>query len=520
MSGTSPDTPTPDGAGASITALLERTTPRPTLPLDLDGVARRSRRRRQRKRAAAAGGAAALVALVVSATVASTGGDERAVDVDTAQEGADAPTLTEPVGSWSQATAPPFATRAGAFGGTLSDGRVLIWGGDTGEDDSRPPRALDGGIYDPDTGEWTAIPDAPLTGTGSGSSSMPSAQLVADRLAVVSESPEDGSIHAAVYDVAEGSWAEAPAQDDVKVMFNGMAWDGNTLALVRLDPGSDDFIPASQAVEGDAPSGPVEGGLDYRVDAPVTLRWSPGDPTWQLGAPAPLSLRREPGSAYDGSRLAIWGGTTTPDDHFETGPDPGLQADGAIYDVASDAWEPIADGPLSGRIHPGVAWSDGRLLVGGGGDRLVDPGEDFGDLAAYDPATGSWEELEGPPEGGVQMYPAIEHVAGRPQLVRAGTEEHRWFLGEDGWETAPAHELHVVGGFFVATMFADDGSGDGAFGVQVRAERDTWLAGAEAPFADRRDTTVVPTGDRLVVIGGADGAQLTSEVWVFDLSGD
>ena len=97
------------------------------------------------------------------------------------------------------------------------------------------------------------------------------------------------------------------------------------------------------------------------------------------------------GAAFDGSRLALWGGSdgrSTP-------------ADGAIYDVGSDAWTVVPDGPLPGRFNPATAWASGRLFVGGGVDRLNDANEYLGDVAAYDPVTGAWEMLQPPPEGGL-----------------------------------------------------------------------------------------------------------------------
>jgi hypothetical protein len=53
--------------------------------------------------------------------------------------GPDGRPLTEPAGSWSRADDPPFSPRMDAIGGTLSDGRVVVWGGhaddgDTAED--------------------------------------------------------------------------------------------------------------------------------------------------------------------------------------------------------------------------------------------------------------------------------------------------------------------------------------------------------------------------------------------------
>jgi hypothetical protein len=519
MPGTSPDLPTPDGTTSSVTALLDRTTPPSVPPLDLDDLARRGRARRRRQRAGLVGGVAALVALLLVATVGLTRGDD-ADDVDVAQPGPNGAPLTEPVGSWSQVADPPFGPRSGSFAGTLSDGRVLVWGGDSDAEEGVAEGGvaeLDGGIYDPASGSWTAIPAAPIGDPiASGGASATAAALAGDRLAVVMGSNDGNRILAAVYDVGEQRWHEAPVQDAIKVTYDGLAWDGETLAVVRLQPGEIGFA--------DAP------GLDWRVDAPVTLRWSPGEPEWQTGAPAPLSLRSHAGVSFDGTRLAVWGGTTTPPHTFADGPDPGVQADGALYDLATDTWQPLPAAPLPARTHPGVVWSDGRLLVGGGSDRTTDA-ETLTDAAAYDPATGTWAPIDGPPDGGLDSTSRVSYVAGTPPFVVAGwmsygvtepgQEPPQWFLGPDGWEQAPDLNLHRVGDFLVSTTAVGGNPGDGPFGLQIRTGRDVWLDSAGGPFGNRMDPTIVATGDQLLVIGGYQGRglELMGDAWIFDLGG-
>jgi len=63
------------------------------------------------------------------------------------------------------------------------------------------------------------------------------------------------SLSAAVYDVAEQRGHAAPAQDQITCTHDGVAWDGETLALVPVDRGVD------------------RPDIDATIDEPITLRW-------------------------------------------------------------------------------------------------------------------------------------------------------------------------------------------------------------------------------------------------------
>jgi hypothetical protein len=499
-----------------IISFLDRATPDGAPPLDLDDLARRGRRRQQRRRATLAGGTAiatlavALVALVAVVALRPDGDRDR-TSLEAVPAGPNGEPLTEPVGSWTEAADPPFAARAAAYGGVLDDGRVVVWGGgdDSGDSPDGSPDAsavlTDGGIYDPDTDKWEPIPPAPVPPATPGGG----VQLAQDRLAIVT-SDESDALHAAVFDVAERRWIAAPLQTDITHGLDGMAWDGETLALVRIgDP----------ATEGRPPA-----------DGPRTLRWQPGDDGWTAGSPAPLDLRSEAGAAFDGARLALWGGTSTDmTDLDHEGPDPDARADGAIYDLATDTWETIPTGPLPARIGPALAWSNGQLLVGGGTDRLWNPTGDLVDLAAYDPATQSWDTRPAVPAADGSPEPwnvDVGEQEGHAQVIVATPEtgdsdEPQWFYGPDGWEQAPLPTVERLGDFWVATTPGQGNPGSGPFGLEVRAVAGQWLDAAEAPFGNRLRPTLVATGDTLVVVGGyqAPYPEPADAAWVFDLAG-
>ena len=444
-----------------IATLLDGTTPDDLAPLDVHTVVRLSRRRRARRRALAA--TTTAVAVVVAGTTAAAilGGSGDAPPVTMPATGPDGNALVEPVGAWRQADDPPFSGRNDAFGGALSDGRVLVWGGnaDTGDDpEALPPGFADGGILDPRSGEWEAIPDAPVPPPTTGGLSVTSAQLADDRLAVVTGSV-DGSLHAAVYDVGTREWTAAPPPDEIPRVHDGMAWDGETLVLVRTRAGE----------------------AAWQVDAPVTQRWTPGEDHWEAGARPPVGVRNFVGTAFDGQRLAVWGGTTAP---FvgDVGPYDVLD-DGALYDVASDTWHALPPGP-PGRTHASMQWSDGRLLLGGGIGTADQRGDYLPDVWTYDPGTDAWEEQPSAPEGGLSGGPWNRYVAGEPSAVTAESQsgtsgpQPRWMLGHDGWEQAPSWGVMRMGDLTVATSMGIGNPGDDPFGVQIRSGRDQWLDAA------------------------------------------
>jgi hypothetical protein len=492
-----PDFPSSESgspSGRSVAAVLDRTTPRDLAPLDLHDLARRGRRRRQRHRATVGGALVAVLALLAVGVARPWSQDHRP-DVGTAVPGPDGEPLVAPVGSWSAIADPPFPSRLNAFGGTLSDGRVLVWGGEVQEGENWIPQ-IDGAIYDPGSDTWTDVPELPLPSVADGVASFAVA-LAGDRLAVAADDVNDDVVVAAVYDPAEQRWTSAPRPEQLGGQFEGLAWDGDTLALVRTEPGVD----------------------------PVTVRWQPGDDGWEVGAAPPLSSRTGVTAAFDGAELALWGGTPA---GGSTGPD------GAIYDLAADDWRAMSSSPLSTREQAAMTWSHGRLVVGGGQTR--DRPDDFlTDLAVYDPSTDTWARLAGPPDGSDALLwtslartsgqPNNDFVAGQPNFMLADAGEPqsgtipRWFLDGDTWELAPDYAVTMVGDLVVAFTGGFSIGLDAPFVVDVRSGPDEWVAAADAPFLDLQYATVVATGDQLLVIGGLEpDHQTPGRAWSLDLS--
>lgn len=499
----------PDGAPSNldapdVMAALRRTAPEDLAPVNIEALVRVGRRRRHRLTALASV-AAVLVVGAAAAGLMSSRDDPPNVAV--ADGG---PALSEPVGTWRQAADPPFEPRMDAFAATLSDGRMLVWGGhnDTGDGTEGPHGLSDGGIYDPTTDTWEEIPSAPVESPATGGRSITSAQLVDDRLATV-VADDDGRLHAAVYDVSERSWVAAPEQDEIPEVHDAMAWDGETLVLARISN--------------------RHGG---QIEEPMTLRWRVSDDSWASGAPFPLGVRNLAGATFDGSQLAIWGGT---EQDFVSDEEHQVFGDGAIYDVAGDTWQPMADGPLAAGTHAEMTWLDGRLVVAG---RMGANGDYPRDLAAYDQESETWETLPESPDGyaAVVTPSAYGHVEGEEPLLVAGffdveddeslpidgvadeasQPEGRWYYDDAAWEQAPRSSLLRMGDRLVAF----DPSRSAPLELQVRAAGDQWLSGEEAPFANRMSEAIVTNDNSMLVVSptGSDD-EPEGGAWVFELDG-
>ncbi len=162
---------------------------------------------------------------------------------------------------------------------------------------------------------------------------------------------------------------------------------------------------------------------DPQADA-VRAPWS------SLVPEPPLTPRRSPLVVDHHGALFVWGGQSFDD------PERSL-ADGAIYDLESSTWRPIAPAPAIGSSITGASSGDSIVVVGTTG------------LARYVPATDSWTTLEAPPAAG-----DITHVVGAgssfvlyPMMVRVQPA-----LDAAGWESLAAPpELPVA-----ASVAADD----------------------------------------------------------------
>lgn len=475
-------------------------------PLDHQHLARRARARMRRRRT---GGVclASLTALALSVGVVRTvGDDDDRTSLAAAPIAPDGTVLGEGFGTWTQGAESPIGPRYSSFDGVLSDGRVLVWGGQREGDDPLYSGAGEqlGGIYDPNSDTWTKIPAPPEPLFD------PRVQLSDDRMLVVG-STSSGALGGAVFDTDSHSWSELPSQTQISIFADSVSWDGETAVLVRLDEGGRGY--------GENQS------LDWTVSEPVTLRWNIGDEQWTQASPAPLSLRFGAGTLASDGLIYIIGGTER-NPHLDNEPgseepgvaDPFARADGAVYDVEADRWSPLPDLPRSG-IHAHVgALPDGTILVGGALSTLQGPGEGLGPSWTLDGST--WTAFVAHPEPGSSAV-VRDGIVQTTSLTGQSGPQAEWINVDGVWELAPLADLHGWGRLLLATSGTADNPDDGSFSVRLRAAQDAWLTSASAPFTNRMDASIRISGNRLVVIGGFEGPELTetTTVWVLELVG-
>jgi hypothetical protein len=497
-----------------ITELLERTTPESPPDFDVADLVRRGRRRRRRARVGSGVVGVALVAAGGAGLGLVAPDDQGQVVASRPPVGEVAEAFAaagEPLGIWEQVADPPFSPRMGSFTETASDGRVVVWGG-TADNEGRTGLLTDGGVYDPEAGRWEGIAPAPVVG---GAQSMSYTQLAGDRLFVLAvPDGEPGPWDAAVYDLDARRWTEVGRPPSIELPAEGIAWTGDTLALVRFWSGAS-----------------VDQVATY--SEPVVERWSYETGEWETGAPPPLSNRFGAYVAFDGERLAAWGGSRQDVELGSLATGAELVGDGAVYDVAADRWEPLAPSPLPLAMQGTAVWlKSGELAVAGGvvEDRSESPvmrNPDLGmDLlpmtagATFDPVSRRWSNLAEPPQNRSDAYPvgtfvveAAAHSLTATDL-RSRSPRPTSYFDEitNSWLPVPLPDLHTIDGTLVATSRTRDNPGSGPLKVQVLAGS-VWEPATEAPFVNRMDAGVTVTGQNLFVVGGAEGPDL-------DIAGD
>src|ERR687888_568044 len=142
------------------------------------------------------------------------------------------------------------------------------------------------------------------------------------------------------------------------------------------------------------------------------VAYNPTTNRWRALAPTPLAGGHALG-AWTGHELVLFVGNLNPD----TGkPWPPRLARAAAYDPATNSWRRLP--PMdSGRIDAAAVWTGSRLLVWGG---TTSPGGTAVPRhgVAYDPRTNSWSPLPQAPLGGRQQPTAV--WTGRAMITWGG----------------------------------------------------------------------------------------------------
>ena len=199
-----------------------------------------------------------------------------------------------------------------------------------------------GDAYDPATNAWRRLPKSPLAGSQHPIGAWTGRELVLF-----------GDTRSAAYVPATNAWrtiAPIPAPRDGA----NVVWDGTEVLVVGGGAAGGRQLPAS--------------GFAYD---PATNRWR--------RLPPMESGRAGAAAVWTGKRLLLWGGGTGRAGSLVAPPH------GLAYDPQTNAWSPLPQAPLQGRLNPAAAWTGHALIVWGGS--RFGAGKPFADGAAFTPAT-------------------------------------------------------------------------------------------------------------------------------------
>jgi N-acetylneuraminic acid mutarotase len=163
---------------------------------------------------------------------------------------------------------------------------------------------------------------------------------------------------------------------------------------VAYDPETDGWRqlpdPPGYSVEQfNGPPGPgVWTGSELLVPS-ADLAFDPGTERWRSTAPSPLAERSWATTVWTGDRLFVWGGCFEAEKQCDES-NSGLFGDGALYDPATDTWEPVAPSPLDPAVHVEAGWTGSEVVLA---VTEPAPGSTGPTAAAYDPATDTWRVL-------------------------------------------------------------------------------------------------------------------------------
>ncbi|GAB3739202.1 Kelch repeat-containing protein [Microlunatus parietis] len=276
-----------------------------------------------------------------------------------------------PIGEWVPIPDPPLEPRYDAVGGWLA-GRFVITGGQStlpcppGANCQPPkvPALRDGAAFDPATGRWERLPDAPTP-----ISNPYRTAVVGDRLYVLTlnNGQPDSPDAMLAYDAGPGAWSTLPLPPVTEV------------GLVGVEP------TGLIAIGGSDERGAV---ADHRFD-PEAGRWVrlPDDPL---------------GPSFD--RAGVWLGDRLLLTAMDLVDSPGSERPSlvrlATWDPSSDRWALGPDTELIGggalRVGDRVVWP---MTGSADGGKVNNWGRHYPYGGILDPATGGWTALPDPPAG-------------------------------------------------------------------------------------------------------------------------
>ena len=360
---------------------------------------------------------AAAVALVAGAALVATGRDASRDDAVTPPVASSTGARAGDGEGWSDVPAASMAPRFQHVAESTDRG-VLVWGGYGGSDN-----LSDGAFFDPSSGSWRTLPDAPLA------ADRGDAVGVWTGSEVVLVNGIDGDVQAAAFDPSSFEWRalpDPPLSNAANMMTKAVVVDGAVVVVTVSEEG--------------------DGGARNEIAV-----YTPGDAegrrsgSWSIGEPPPGSF----GSSFD---AVVVGGEVVVVAQRGAGGKTCGEAVVHAYTVASDRWRSLPVGPIGSVFGPAVVSTGSEVFVGGGvecGAAGRGPAAPAGrpEALLLDPATGAWRPTTPAPVPfrGDDRY--AEVWSGRFAVGRA--TDGRPVLYDpsaDRWHVAPATPLGAAYG--------------------------------------------------------------------------
>lgn len=334
-------------------------------------------------------------------------------------------TLLKPQASnfsaWSAITATNAPAVRGSATVVWTGTEFIVWGGTYFNSSTMVTTYYnDGGRYNPLTGNWASI----STTNAPSARAYHSAIWTGTEMIVWGGYGGGGSLgDGAAYNPVSNSWTTLPtlnapqARSDHKAVWTGskmIIWGGVDFSTYLnsgavYNPVAGTWTPVSTT---GAPSGRswfsnvwtgtemiVWGGQWFNGTSNVPFndgaRYNPTTDTWTTVSASPLTARSAAATAWNGSKMFVWGGWDTNSTAY---------TDGALYDPVADTWTVL---PTTGAPTHGD--SDALAFDAGAGNILLSmPYSD----AYYNAATNSWTYLGStgkPTAGRVYTSRALGH---------------------------------------------------------------------------------------------------------------
>ena len=262
------------------------------------------------------------------------------------------PSVEDPWGNypegWSELPPEP-EVRDGADMVWMGD-RLLVWGGSPRGVDGAAS-AADGFVFDPTSGTWTAIPPAPVAGTGG------DAVWTGSEVLLWGVHTSDGEV-ALAFDPGAQSWKRIAGPPQGPRFGATHVWTGRELILFG-------------------------GGLKGSPTTKGGAVYDPSTDTWRVILSAPVGMNLAD-AVWTGSEMIIIGSELDNRNSSET-----RTAMALAYDPAADSWRRLPDPPISPQTSA-VAYVDGRVIAW----EAYIPGS-----AEYLPSEDRWRSLD---TGGLQ----------------------------------------------------------------------------------------------------------------------